>query len=241
MPVRKRVGKGALSETLIKILIRRGGIIDECKENKNHLYSYRYGINENWRSSKPLLETYKKIRRNHVPLWFIERHIKFISTRCTWIKLDQSYSYRPKEYVYKNDVAMECLGFDRDTNILISMELPEKRDVMINAELVTLSCLGGERVKPIHKTLEIIATNTTNEIGFWANPMILLWRHISNRYLAIYGLDCKMCNKHKKNKMPICADLSKYSLDICADCLKSACKLSEQIRFQTLNTAISGA
>jgi hypothetical protein len=70
----------------------------------------------------------------------------------------------------------------------------------------------------------IIHIHTTERIGVWVEPIIELWRAVSDRYLAIYGLDCKVCGRHKYNRgTTICSKADRLRFDVCADCLRGYC------------------
>lgn len=75
---------------------------------------------------------------------------------------------------------------------------------------------------------------TSNSIKIIPIKIIAFWEAVRDRYLSIYGLDCKMCKKHKKGGSPICSDLSKYAIHICPDCLKKFCKLNEDSKMMLM-------
>lgn len=152
---------------------------------------------------------FRKLLKHGVPVWFLKRYVRYISKHCIWERTGINYvepSYTEKEYFsyLENDIA--------STRLFFSSSLP---------------FVGKDGI-------ENVSFDASYKTGVLVDKIIDFWEIMKNRYLSIYGLDCKMCKKHKKNKNPICYQFSKYSTKICADCLKGFCKLEEELRISTI-------
>ncbi len=239
-----RSNKKRVAYRVLRELVVRGGLFDDksssyscCKYNKfdellfEHVVGMRVGYN--YGHMEHTYDTFIKVVKLGVPIWFLKRHSRFIAHYGVWIKSqgwygDGGYNRLKTRNIdtdrIKRETEWESLS---PFNVIEHCTLPYKSTYTVK-EVKKID--GKEYYHNAEK--ECYRQEITGLVRFGLYPSLIvdLWRKVRDRYLSIYGLDCKMCKKHKKNKGPICNDLDKYSLHICKDCLKKFCKLSDDMK-----------
>lgn len=222
-------------------MVTRGGLFDDHKyadpfyQKKtriNHLldeYSYRHS-SRSWRSGYSIKEAIKLCKKNNIPLWFLKKHIKYISQECVWQKQEKYYeniTIDTNDYEYINYYYQRSFCSNGRFHVVKESDLPYN---MIKYKKKFIEVDGEEYSKNVPYNISVINLVTTNDMLIYAESIRALWDMYSTRFISIYGLDCKMCGKHKKNKKSeiICDDFKKYQTQICFKCLKKFCKLTEK-------------
>ncbi len=155
----------------------------------------------NYHGAKSHSVAFKEIKNADVPTWFIRRYFKELVHIALWLKVNGGGV---------------LFGVEKEDDLLILWN----DEALISTSLDTYMRDGNE-YKDMYRLRKA-----------WFNPQIVIqaWRNLKNKYLRVYGLNCKSCNKHKKNTQIICDSLDKYSLHICDTCLKKFCKLDMNIQ-----------
>jgi len=219
------MGDNILNRRIVRELVTRGDIKgDEIANNYNKFRYFIKAINyggyswcDNWQNATTPIKAFRRLLHFGVPIWFIRRHIKFIASNCVWFR-GEARNIRAVLRVDDGGITQDGLPTDEVLSWFdgyhesIVYSLPITKDVRSN-------------VSPFQRS---------DTFRVYTHRIYLLWSKVSDRYLAIHGLDCKMCGKHKKQSTIICEDLSKYKTDICADCLKGFCKLTDEVKRQTI-------
>ncbi len=247
---RKRYGYGGTKENpldnrITRELIIRGGLFDNKKPcyasvpNRstkidrlyNKLRNDNYGFGRStWRNTAYSIAMWQIAMDNHIPVWFLKRYIKFITSKCIWSKQgDLSTTYIKIDERYDNPTDGLTPRTLNVSGAIENIELPE---VYIEHKDVPVMIEGEEYYKKVPHTTHRSHISGLFTFRFYEADIIILWETMRDRFIAIHGVDCKMCNKHKKNKKPICSDLARYSIHICGDCLKTFCKLTDLAKAQ---------
>ena len=213
-----------LHRRIVRELVTRGGILD-VPFNDFRFYlrravsdSYKGRWCDSWRDAYQPVTALKYLLDKGVPIWFIRRHIKFIAHECVWFRGNTRCNITK---------ILERGGFVDEVGKLKKVLINEWNNDMDDIKYSSPLLFESDYYKYSEAKI-------SDSFGVYWYRIYLLWSKVSDRYLAIHGLDCKMCGNHKKQSTIICEDLSKYKTDICADCLKGFCKLTTEMKTQTI-------
>ena len=215
---------------LITQMIIKGRLIDDhihshqdWSSKTKQMYNGCYGGRPSWRDAYDNIENaYDDLISDYVPKWFIARNLLFITENCIW-KRTRQYREKPLTfYIDGNERGRPLMGID-ETRIVTSIEIDEQKTEVSENPIYYYMKKESYKEK-LHKV------NSNEIIKFWTSPLYRRWTHVRDRFLSIYGVDCKVCNTNKK-ALPICSDLEdRYVTKVCQSCLKGICLLSTNLK-----------
>ena len=171
----------------------------------------------------------------NVPLWFIKRHTKILTGLCVWTRSEGWGGYVSRTYVSVGGEDADALKYSSRSGDVITKSI---KKTTIDSYRDVYKTFDGHKWKRQERyNREVYEVEHTNEMGIVPAQVGEVYNIISDRFLGIHGVDCKMCKKHKpyNRKLAMCHDMNKYKTDICQPCLKKFCKLADQTKRKYLN------
>jgi hypothetical protein len=192
------------------------------------LYRYIGTQPQGWRGAYNFHSALRKLQTEyHIPLWFLKRHIRYISDMCMWRK-SKDYSKGGIFIENKDDLSIFKHMAGSGNTIVYSCTIPQYISRYKEVEVV----IDGEKFYKNKKCKELyVYLDMSNELGIVVSDVVNMYKNIEHRYYRRYGVDCRVCNKNVKHteKDRICDSMAKYTHHVCPKCLRKFCDIEADI------------